>query len=106
MEDTHSRSNRNSRTIILIEANLPSHQDFTPGLVVSSQSGFFNVQTEADLLVCQLRGKLKQGSKEGDLVAIGDRVLVSLVEEGQGLIESVEPRQRSISRSAGHLFYR
>jgi ribosome biogenesis GTPase len=84
----------------LKEANLPSHQDFLPGLVISSQSGFFNVQTDASTLVCQLRGKLKQGSKEGDLVAIGDRVLVSLVEEGKGLIESVEPRQRSISRLA------
>jgi ribosome biogenesis GTPase len=43
---------------------------------------------------------LKQGSKEGDLAAIGDRVLVSLVEDGQGLIEVIEPRLRMISRLA------
>jgi ribosome biogenesis GTPase len=58
------------------------------------------VQTDDGVLVCKLRGRLKQGSKEGDLAAIGDRVFVSLVAEGEGLIESVEPRQRMISRLA------
>jgi ribosome biogenesis GTPase len=43
---------------------------------------------------------LKQGSKEGDLAAIGDRVLVSQIAEGEGLIEAIEPRQRMISRLA------
>jgi ribosome biogenesis GTPase len=43
---------------------------------------------------------LKQGSKEGDLAAIGDRVLVSLVEDGQGLIDTIQPRKRMISRLA------
>jgi len=43
---------------------------------------------------------LKQGSKEGDLAAIGDRVLVSRIGDGQGSIEAIEPRQRMISRLA------
>lgn len=51
-------------------------------------------------MVCKLRGRLKQGSKEGDLVAIGDRVFVSKIEEGRGLIEIIEPRQKIISRLA------
>jgi ribosome biogenesis GTPase len=51
-------------------------------------------------VVCQLRGKLKQGSKEGDLAAIGDRVLIRLITEDQGLIEAIQPRQRMISRLA------
>jgi ribosome biogenesis GTPase len=58
------------------------------------------VQTDDEILVCRLRGRLKQGSKEGDLAAIGDRVLVSRVEDGKGLIESIEPRQNIISRLA------
>jgi len=58
------------------------------------------VQTDDEILVCKLRGRLKQGSKEGDLAAIGDRVLVSRVEDGQGLIETIEPRQSIISRLA------
>ncbi|MES0360316.1 MAG: ribosome small subunit-dependent GTPase, partial [Anaerolineales bacterium] len=72
---------------------MPSNHDLMPGLIIRSQSGFFNVQTNEGLLVCKLRGRLKRGSKEGDLAAIGDRVLVSLVEDGRGLIESIEPRQ-------------
>ena len=43
---------------------------------------------------------MKQGSKEGDLAAIGDKVFVSQIAEGEGLIEDIEPRQRMISRLA------
>jgi ribosome biogenesis GTPase len=68
--------------------------------VIRSQSGFFNVKTEKGILVCKLRGRLKQGSREGDLAAIGDRVAVSQVGVDEGLIESVEPRQSMISRMA------
>jgi ribosome biogenesis GTPase len=68
--------------------------------VIRSQSGFFNVKTEKGILVCKLRGRLKQGSREGDLAAIGDRVAVSQVGADEGLIESVEPRQSMISRMA------
>jgi ribosome biogenesis GTPase len=68
--------------------------------VIRSQSGFFHVQTENNILVCKLRGRLKQGSREGDLAAIGDRVNVSLVGEAEGLIESIEPRNNLISRMA------
>ena len=79
---------------------MPSNHDLLSGLIIRSQSGFFNVQTNEGLLVCKLRGRLKRGSKEGDLAAIGDRVRVSLVEDGRGLIESIEPRQSMISRLA------
>jgi ribosome biogenesis GTPase len=68
--------------------------------VIRSQSGFFNVKTEKGILVCKLRGRLKQGRREGDLAAIGDRVAVSQVGVDEGLIESVEPRQAMISRMA------
>ncbi len=50
--------------------------------------------------MCTLRGRLKQGDRDIDLAVIGDRVLVSEVEEGKGLIEAVQPRQRMISRLA------
>lgn len=68
--------------------------------MIRSQSGFFSVQTEDEILVCKLRGRLKQGAREGDLAAIGDNVIVSKVEDGEGVIERVEPRQRMISRMA------
>lgn len=68
--------------------------------MIRSQSGFFSVQTDKGILVCKLRGRLKQGSREGDLTAIGDQVTVTKIGDGEGLIESVEERQRMISRMA------
>ncbi len=58
------------------------------------------MQTGDGILVCKLRGRLKRGSKKSDLAAIGDRVLVSRIEDGQGLIEAIAPRKRIISRMA------
>jgi ribosome biogenesis GTPase len=74
--------------------------DIIDGLIIRSQSGFYMVETESGLLVCQLRGRLKRGNREGDLAAIGDRVKVSLLENGRGMIEEIEERQRLISRLA------
>ncbi|OQX64786.1 MAG: ribosome small subunit-dependent GTPase A [Anaerolineaceae bacterium 4572_5.1] len=69
------------------------------GLVVKSQSGFFDVKTtKASLISCQLRGRLKQGGRKGDLIAVGDRVQISILPEGTGMIEEVLPRERAIVR--------
>jgi ribosome biogenesis GTPase / thiamine phosphate phosphatase len=51
-------------------------------------------------LVCQLRGRLKQGTREGDLAAIGDRVLATPLNGETGVIEEIKPRKRLISRMA------
>ena len=74
--------------------------DLIPGLIVRSQSGFFTVETEAGLLVSKLRGRLKRGAREGDLAAIGDRVLVRQIGEDSGVIEEILPRDRMLSRMA------
>lgn len=68
------------------------------GLIVRSQSGFFTVETERGRVVCQLRGRLKQGRREGDIAAIGDRVTVTLLPDGQGVIESIQERKQAIVR--------
>ena len=70
------------------------------GRVIQAQSGFFTVETGQNLIVCQLRGRLKQGRKLGDIVAIGDWVMVTEQEPGKGMIEEVEPRQSMIYRMA------
>lgn len=70
------------------------------GRVIRSQSGFFAVETEVGLYVCQLRGKLKQGKRLGDVVAVGDWVQIVPTHANQGRIEAVEPRQRMFSRLA------
>ena len=70
------------------------------GLIVRSQSGFYTVESDSGPLICQLRGRLKQGAREGDLAAIGDRVIVSMLDDGTGMIEEIKPRQRMFSRLA------
>jgi ribosome biogenesis GTPase / thiamine phosphate phosphatase len=68
-------------------------------LIVKAQSGFFQVHTERGDFTCHLRGKLKQQRRSTDLAAIGDRVEISLQETG-GMIETVAPRVRVLSRQA------
>ena len=69
-----------------------------PGLILRAQSGFFTVETGQGAVVCQLRGRLKQGRHEGDLAAVGDHVRVTVLADGSGAIEEVEERTRAIVR--------
>jgi len=68
------------------------------GLIIRAQSGFFTVETGEGSFVCQLRGRLKQGPRTGDLAAIGDRVSISVLEDGSGMIEEIEERKQAIVR--------
>jgi ribosome biogenesis GTPase len=70
------------------------------GLIIRSQSGFYTVETSAGNLTCHLRGRLKQGKRLGDIVAVGDWVEVTPLHEATGAIESVEPRLHLLSRLA------
>ncbi|GAB4572666.1 MAG: ribosome small subunit-dependent GTPase A [Anaerolineae bacterium] len=78
------------------------------GIVVKQQSGFFTVETEQGLYVCQLRGRLKAEARRRvaleeedptDLCALGDRVTITPNEDGTGVIEEVYPRERVLSRA-------
>lgn len=69
------------------------------GLLVKYQSGFFEIQLEKNKIVtCKLRGKLKNRARTGDILAVGDRVKISLLTEESGMIEEVLPRERAIVR--------
>ena len=72
--------------------------DLLDGLVVKAQSGFFNVHTDAGDRVCQVRGRLKQKWLDTDLVALGDRVRISLAEDGTGMIEEIAERESALAR--------
>jgi ribosome biogenesis GTPase / thiamine phosphate phosphatase len=75
-----------------------SNEQSLHGLIIKAQSGFFTVATGQGFIVCQLRGKLKQGKARGDLAAVGDRVRIRVLPDGSGLIEEVEERTRAIVR--------
>jgi len=68
------------------------------GLIIKAQSGFFTVETRLGLFVCQLRGRLKQGKAKGDIAALGDKVRVTVLEDGSGVIEDVLERKQAIVR--------
>ncbi len=56
------------------------------------------METSQGLIVCQLRGKLKQGKAVGDIAALGDRVRITVLPDGSGVIEEVEKRKRALVR--------
>lgn len=68
------------------------------GLITKAQSGFFWVETGLGVIVCQLRGKLKQGRAKGDIAALGDTVDITVLDDGSGVIESVSNRKQLIAR--------
>jgi ribosome biogenesis GTPase / thiamine phosphate phosphatase len=77
--------------------------DAMPGVVVRAYGKFFTVQLpDGTEMLSTVRGGLKRQRRGTDLVAVGDRVLVTDVGEGEGRIEAVEPRTRALSRLARH----
>jgi len=73
-----------------------------PGAVVRAYGKFFAVQLtdDARVLLSTVKGTLKRERRKTDLVAVGDRVWVVDVGEGEGQIEAVEPRRRVLARPA------
>jgi ribosome biogenesis GTPase len=73
-----------------------------PGYVVRAFGKFFNVQLrdEPRVLLCTVRGSVRRERRRTDLVAVGDRVWVIDVGEGEGQIEAIEPRTSALARLA------
>jgi ribosome biogenesis GTPase / thiamine phosphate phosphatase len=77
--------------------------DALPGVVVRAYGKFFTVAlADSRELLSTIKGVLKRQRRGTDLVAVGDRVFVRDVCEGEGRIEWVEPRTRTLSRLARH----
>lgn len=70
------------------------------GLVLKAQSGFFWVSTDAGVLECRLRGRLKKERQSSDIAVIGDLVEVSPLTPTSGAIEAVVPRRSKLARRA------
>jgi ribosome biogenesis GTPase len=85
----------------------PSVADAPPGavwgVVVRAFGKFFAVQLpQGQELLSTVTGSLRRRRRGTDLVAVGDRVLVTDVGEGEGRIHAVAPRERALSRLARH----
>jgi ribosome biogenesis GTPase / thiamine phosphate phosphatase len=72
-------------------------------VVVRAYGKFFTVQlADGRELLSTIKGVLKRQRRGTDLVAVGDKVFVRDVGEGEGRIEAVIPRTRTLSRLARH----
>ncbi len=72
--------------------------EFLSGIVTRFQSGFYTVQTAGGVITCGLRGRLKRRTIQGDVISIGDTVKITILPEGSGVIEEIEPRVRELVR--------
>ena len=69
------------------------------GLILRAQSGFYTVRTDdGGDVECRLRGRVKKDRQATDLAVIGDRVRISMLPDGTGMIEEVDDRQSRFSR--------
>lgn len=57
---------------------------------------------QGNTVIATVRGQLKKRRRTTDIVAVGDRVWVSLLPDDEAVVEYVEPRVRTLGRTARH----
>lgn len=97
----HSPADRPS----VILASRVSHQvehclNRPPNIVIRNYGQYFDVQTPDGTLRCTARATIKRERRGTTPVTVGDRVEVTATIPGEGVIESVAPRLRALSRLA------
>jgi len=76
-----------------------SEAPVSTGKVVRYQSGFYTIRLAKERpLTCGIRGKLKRRKIQGDIIAIGDEVNFTLLQDGSGVIEEILPRHSELVR--------
>jgi ribosome biogenesis GTPase len=74
------------------------------GLVVRSHGLWHEVHLPetGNQVIATVRGQLKRRRRSTDIVAVGDRVWLRLLPDDEAVIEFVEPRTRTLGRTARH----
>jgi ribosome biogenesis GTPase len=70
------------------------------GIIISSRSGFYTVHTRSGDVICQMRGRLKEERLNESLAAVGDKVAISVLPDGKGVLEAIRPREKAFFRLA------
>ena len=75
------------------------------GRVIRARTSFYDVQNRGAVLRCQLRGRVKRAQRSAagrqiyaDPVAVGDEVIVTPLDNAEGVIEEILPRRTKFSR--------
>ncbi|MBQ2364258.1 MAG: ribosome small subunit-dependent GTPase A [Alistipes sp.] len=73
------------------------------GIVISSTGSWYEVATEAGVIACRIRGRLRlKGVRSTNPVVVGDRVVVEPDEESSVIVE-ILPRRNYVIRRASNL---
>lgn len=104
--DRRSRVESQSATAVAADfdeslwSRLAADSPFALGMVVEVSRGLCRVALNDDVLVCDWRGALiAEGTGYTNVVAVGDRVLISPQEAGHGLVQEVLPRRSALARA-------
>ena len=82
-----------------VEPPAPDHVSGQPGMVIRVGKGTCLVALDHGKLLCRLRGSLSaQDTGYTNVVAVGDRVVVSEDGSGEGVVEVVLPRRTTLAR--------
>lgn len=75
------------------------------GLVIKNTGSWYSVKTdEGKMVECKIKGKFRlQGIRTTNPIAVGDRVKITLNQEGQAMIHEIEERQNYIIRRSSNL---
>ncbi|XVG95178.1 ribosome small subunit-dependent GTPase A [Eubacteriales bacterium KG127] len=65
------------------------------GTVVKGIGGFYYVDTEIGVITTRGRGNIR---KDGNILYVGDEVIITLLENGEGVIEKILPRKNCFVR--------
>jgi ribosome biogenesis GTPase len=65
------------------------------GVIIKGVGGFYTVDIGGPTVVCRARGRLRH---ENMIPTIGDRVVITLLPDGSGRLESIEKRRNIFSR--------
>ena len=75
------------------------------GRVISARTSFYDVEIGDNVLRCQLRGVVKKKLRSeigkqiyADPIAVGDRVIITPIDDEEGSIEDLLPRRTKLSR--------
>ncbi len=72
-----------------------------PGRVITSTGSWYEVDVAGERVQARIRGRFRQAeATTTNPIAVGDRVLVSREEDGNGVIEEILPRTTQLSRRA------
>ncbi|MCL2033327.1 MAG: ribosome small subunit-dependent GTPase A [Oscillospiraceae bacterium] len=69
--------------------------DGKSGTIIKSSGGFYTVSTSGGLIECRARGIFR---KDGQKPCVGDRVNISVNDDGSGLVEHIQKRRNFLIR--------